>query len=301
MGTAEFAIPSLTLLTQHHDIISVVTAPDKPKGRGLQIQSSPIKDVSIKLGLPILQPINLKDQSFLESIKLLSPDIIVVVAFRILPPEVFQLPRFGSINLHASLLPKYRGAAPINWAIMNGESETGVTTFYLKEKVDEGDIILQARVKIRESETAGELHDALSDIGSEIVLHSINLIESRTVNLQKQDGSLVSFAPKIYKEQCKINWATDAKKVHNFIRGLSPMHCAYTFYQGTNVKIFRSQLTEIQTDSEPGTIITADDKLLIATNNNAIEILELQREGKRKMSVTEFLRGSPLELGKKFL
>lgn len=302
MGTPEFAIPSLKILIDNnYEISAVVTAPDKPQGRGQKLDLSPVKKFAIERGLPVLQPDKLKDFSFVSTLKNIAPELIVVVAFRILPPEVFKLPQFGSFNLHASLLPKYRGAAPINWAIINGEKETGVTTFFLEESVDTGNIILQARVPIGEDETAGELHDKLAEIGAEIVLHTVRLIEMGKVQPRTQDNSMASAAPKIYKEDCRINWDKPALEVHNFIRGLSPVPGAFTYFEDKMLKIYRTRLITENTTAPYGTIIDVKEKFLVAANPGQIEILELQLEGKRRLSSEEFLRGFKIQPGDKFL
>lgn len=301
MGTPEFAIPSLKILLEHrYEISAVVTAPDKPQGRGKKIDFSPVKKLSIEKGLTVLQPDNLRDPAFQSTLKNIAPDLIVVVAFRILPPEVFKLPPLGSFNLHASLLPKYRGPAPINWAIINGEKETGVTTFFLQESVDTGNIILQARVPIGENETAGELHDKLAEIGAEIVLHTVRLIEMGKIQPKPQDNSQATKAPKIYKEDCRINWNKPASEVHNFIRGLSPNPGAFTYFQDKMIKIYRTRLITENASNPPGTIVHVKEKLLVATNPGQIEIVELQLEGKRKLPSEEFLRGFKIHPGDKF-
>ncbi|MGH2568847.1 MAG: methionyl-tRNA formyltransferase, partial [Bacteroidota bacterium] len=216
MGTPEFALPSLkTLLDRRYEVAAVVTAPDKPRGRGLEVRPTPVKDFSLQQGLPVLQPEKLSDPEFLSQLRTLQPDLIVVVAFRILPKKVFTLPKFGSFNLHASLLPKYRGAAPINWAIINGEQETGVTTFFLQEKVDTGSVILQARLRIGPDETAGELHDKLAEVGAEIVYQTVRLIEIGKAVPRLQDESLASPAPKIFKDDCQIDWKSPTQRLHN--------------------------------------------------------------------------------------
>jgi methionyl-tRNA formyltransferase len=304
MGTAEFAVPSLSILFEHrHEICAVVTAPDKPQGRGLMMRSSPIKEFAMKHQLPLLQPMQIKDEKFYSHIRELAPELIVVVAFRILPKEVFMFPRFGSINLHASLLPKYRGAAPINWAIINGERETGVTTFFLQEKVDTGNIILRARVSISEVQTAGELHDILADTGAELVLHSVQLIESNRVREQQQEKGIASFAPKIFRSDCKINWQKSAKEIHNFIRGLSPSPCAFTTFRGGTIKIYESKIlfNKEKPIAESGTIVDTHNKLAVAVNNGVIELITLQREGKKRLSAADFLRGTSMQCGEKFV
>lgn len=301
MGTPEFAIPSLNILLENnYEISAVVTTPDRPKGRGLKVDISPVKKISIEKKLEVFQPEKLKDQDFISQIKEISPDLIVVVAFRILPPQVFTIPRFGAINLHASLLPKYRGAAPINWAIINGEKETGVTTFYLKEQVDTGNIILQARVPIGENETAGELHDKLAEIGAEILLHTVRLIDLGKVQTQEQDERLATPAPKIFKEHCKIDWNKPAEQIHNLVRGLSPSPGAFTYFRDKMIKIFRTSKTKFKSDKLPGTVVDSGEKLLITTVSEVIEVLELQLEGKRKLGAQEFLRGFKINIGESF-
>ncbi len=298
MGAPDFAIPSLQILPVHnHSIVSVVTAPDKPRGRGQEITFSPVKEFALKHHLSILQPEDLKDPKFIEAVQTLQPELMVVVAFRILPKDVYSIPRLGSFNLHASLLPKYRGAAPINWAIIEGETETGVTTFLLRETVDTGSIVLQARVKIGPDETAGELHDKLSAVGAEIVLQTAHLIELGKAKLHSQEDGQATSAPKIFKGGCRIKWNNPSPNVHNFVRGLSPHPCAWTIHNGKVLKIYRTQLAP-STSSEskaPGTILEVGEKnLRVATNSDTISILEIQQEGKRRMGVEEFLRGYPL-------
>ena len=301
MGTPEFAVPSLkVLLDQQYDVAAVVTAPDKPAGRGQQMSLSPVKIFAQEHHLNILQPEKLKAEMFVDQLKSYRPDIFVVVAFRILPPEVFLIPRLGSFNLHASLLPKYRGAAPINWAIIRGEQETGVTTFFLKETVDTGGIILQARVPIREEDTAGDVHDKLSEVGAEIVLHTVRLIERNKATPKPQDDTAASPAPKIFKEDCKIDWNKSATEVHNFVRGLSPRPCAYTFHNGILLKIYRSRLADNVAPGKPGEVFETHRRLIVSTQNGAVELLELQQEGKRKLSAEEFLRGYALSPGEVF-
>ena len=298
MGTPEFAIPSLRVLIDHEYIIAaVVTVPDRPAGRGRLVSPSPVKSFALQNGLDVLQPERLADPAFIEACSALQPDLIVVVAFRILPPAVYRLGRLGAFNLHASLLPKYRGAAPINRAIMNGEKETGVTTFFLQEKVDTGNIILQARTPIGEDMTAGELHDALAEIGAEIVLHSVRLIESGSAKPRPQNDSLACGAPKLIKEECRIDWSRDALQVHNFIRGLSPRPCAFTAHEGTTLRIYRSRRSDTAAPVQPGTVIEAGDTLRVAAGAGSVEILELQQEGKRRMEAQEFVRGYSLKKG----
>jgi methionyl-tRNA formyltransferase len=304
MGTPNFAASSLRILLEHdYTVISVITAPDKPRGRGQEIAFSPVKKFALEHNLPILQPENLKDPEFVSSLRALEPDLMVVVAFRILPQEVYSIPRLGTFNLHASILPKYRGAAPINWAIIEGETETGVTTFFLQEKVDTGFVILQARVKIGADETAGELHDKLAAVGAEIVLQTVHLIELGKAKPRAQEEGQATPAPKIFKESCRINWNNPSPKVHNFVRGLSPYPCAWTSHVGIALKIYRTQLSPsmVRESKAPGTIVEVGKKSLrVATNGDTISILEIQQEGKKRMGVEEFLRGYPLQQDERF-
>lgn len=299
-GNGDFGVHSLEILHKHYSIACVVTNPDKPAGRGRKLSFTPIKEKANSLQLPVIQPESLKDPQFIENLKNLSADIFVVVAFRILPPEVFRLAKFGSFNLHASLLPKYRGAAPIHWAIINGEVETGVTTFFLEETVDTGKIILQARTPIHDDETAGELHDRLSLIGAELVLHTVRLIELGKVKPTPQDNALATPAPKIMVDHCRINWAQPSNRVHNFIRGLSPKPGAFTFHNNNLFKIYRTKVVDFKYSGEVGQLHTQGNRLFVLTGDGAVEILELQKEGKRVLSADEFLRGYRFKDGDRF-
>ena len=292
MGTPGFAVPSLNILVQNnYDICGVVTVPDKKKGRGLNLSNSDIKKFSMKHSLNILQPDNLRDPEFIKTLTDLKPDLILVVAFKILPEEVFTIPKYGSVNLHASLLPKFRGAAPINHALINGETESGVTTFFLKKKVDTGNIILQKKINIDKDDDAGTLHDKLSELGAESVLETVRLIEAGNVIPQIQNDSDASPAPKIFKENCIIDWNQNACKIHDFIRGLSPYPAAFTFLNNRSVKIFRSALTGNSKKETPGSIAVEEKKLLVSCLDNMIEILELQTEGKKSIPASEFING----------
>ncbi len=301
MGTPEFALPSLeTLHNSSHKLVSVVTVPDKPVGRGRKVQASPVKRLALDYGLPVLQPADLKAPKFLEELQKLEADLFVVVAFRILPPEVFELPPKGTINLHASLLPKYRGAAPINWAIINGETETGLTTFFIQEKVDTGEIIFQKKVSIGEDETAGELHDRLARLGGEVVLETVDLIEEGKAQPSHQEGE-VTKAPKITKELCQINWKQSNRAIRNLIRGLSPNPGAYTFLNGKILKVLDSKPVDDTKDGrQPGKIVNVDSKagfIEVAAGKGHLRVTEVQSEGKRRMSASEFLRGHSLREG----
>jgi methionyl-tRNA formyltransferase len=305
MGTPDFAVPSLEiLLPTHHNISAVVTVPDKPQGRGLKISESAVKKFAVQNKIKILQPDILKEKGFIEGIKSLKPDLIIVVAFRILPKEVYTIPKYGSFNLHASLLPKYRGAAPINWALINGDKKTGVTTFFLKDKVDTGNIIMQTKCAITADDDAGSLHDKLSLLGAGTVLSTVNLIEMTNGNVPvyEQDSTTASNAPKIFKEFCKIDFNGDTDKIFNFVRGLSPHPASYTYRDGKQIKIFKTRkfLKSVITNGEPkipGQVIMQEERLFITCLDGYLEVLELQLEGKKRMSTSEFLRGHSILKG----
>ncbi len=299
MGTPEFAVPSLEILWKSgFNIVGVITAPDKPAGRGLQLQQSAVKKFAIEKGLNVLQPEKLKNENFIAELKSLRPDLAVVVAFRKLPEVVWQLPPLGTFNLHASLLPQYRGAAPINWAIMNGEKETGATTFFINQEIDTGKILFQEKINIRDDETAGELHDELKTLGAALVLKTVQSIDEKTFT--EHDQLLTpSFktAPKLFTTNCKINWEKSADEIYNLIRGLSPYPAAFTLLQGKNLKIFRSKKI-IEAHQKKSGDIFSDGKtfLRFACVDGWIDVNELQLEGKKKMVTEEFLRGNKIEL-----
>ncbi|MBV6453340.1 MAG: Methionyl-tRNA formyltransferase [Bacteroidia bacterium] len=298
-GTPEFAVEPLKKLVDNgYDIVAVITAPDKPAGRGMHLRHSAVKEFALKHGLNILQPAKLKDSGFLESVRKLHADLHIVVAFRMMPEELWSMTPMGTFNLHASLLPQYRGAAPINRAIMNGEKETGVTTFFLRHEIDTGDIILSEKVGISENENAGELHDKLMHIGANLVLKTVELIESGKASTHpQQPDTPLKTAPKIFKDDCRIDWNKSAYEIFNQIRGLSPYPGAFTTLiskegKETGLKIFKSVKTESDIKTTPGEI-TSDQKnyVRIGCANGNIEITEVQLEGKRKMNIQEFLRG----------
>jgi len=292
MGTPSFAVPSLKILLENnYEIASVVTAPDKKKGRGQNISYSEVKEFTLKNNLKILQPEKLKEKKFLDEILSLSPELIIVVAFRILPKEIFTIPKYGSFNLHASLLPKYRGAAPINWALINGEKETGVTSFFLQEKVDTGNIILQKKIQIDDNDNAGTLHDKLSQLGAEAVLETVKLIKNGNIEPSVQDDCLASPAPKIFKEDCIITWNKDATMIINFIRGLSPYPTSFTYLENKSVKIYKAKVTNIPSNNLPGKILIKDKQLFTATKDFLIEIIEMQFEGRKRMNASDFING----------
>ncbi|HRE41753.1 MAG TPA: methionyl-tRNA formyltransferase [Ignavibacteria bacterium] len=291
MGTPDFAVPSLKILIQNgYDIRAVVTVPDKPKGRGLKLQSSEVKIFALQNGLRILQPENLKDEKFKTEITEINPDLIIVVAYRILPDTIYKIPKFGTFNLHASLLPKYRGAAPINHAIINGETETGVTTFFLDKKVDTGEIIYQRSVSI-DNKDFGELYNELKFVGAELVLETVKIIESGEVKLKKQSDEVSTNAPKIFKEFCRINWEDTQENIYNKIRGLSPIPGAWTTYENKTLKIFKSQKTDIESTKQYGETEVSEEGLFVNTLDKKIKIIELQKEGKKRITASEYIKG----------
>ncbi len=302
LGTPEFAVAPLNHLVKNgYQVVCVVTAPDKPAGRGKKITPSPVKKYAEDHNIPVLQPIKLKDEEFLQKLMRFKPDIQVVVAFRMMPEELWSIPEKGTFNLHASLLPQYRGAAPINHAIINGEEETGLTTFFIDEKIDTGEIIFQEKMKIGKNETAGELHDRMMAKGSELVLKTVRAIADESVQAQPQpefqENKGLKKAPKIFKEDCRINWAEKGEKVHNLIRGLSPYPAAFSTINKEGeptlqVKILGSEFQKENHGYEPGKIISDEKSYMkVAVADGYIEIRELQLAGKKRMPVTDFLRG----------
>lgn len=301
MGTPQFAIPSLKAIYESkHQLLTVVTTPDRERGRGQKITFTAVKQFAIENNIPVYQPEKLKgNQEFVEQLKALQPDLFVVVAFRILPKEIFEIPGYGSFNLHASLLPKYRGAAPIQWALINGETETGLTTFKLAEKVDTGNIYLQEKVPIYPEDNFGTLHDRLSELGADVVLRTIEMIESGNYQLLQQDDSLASPAPKITKEICRIDWYKSAEEIHNLVRGLSPHPAAFFVMNDKTYKVFKTRITTDESKNilflNPGEFLETKKQLYFGTSEGILEILEIQPEGRKRMSAEEFLRGYSLK------
>ena len=297
MGTPEFAVGILDTIYQHnYDIAGVITAPDKPAGRGQQIKYSAVKDYALEKGLKLLQPTNLKDEAFLGELKSLEANLQVVVAFRMLPEAVWKMPKLGTFNLHASLLPQYRGAAPINWAIINGETTSGVTTFFIDEKIDTGAMILKEAIDIGPDENAGELHDRLMELGKDAVIKTLTLIEGGKAQpaLQPVDDELKT-AYKLNRDNCKIDWSKTGRDIHNLVRGLSPYPAAWCFFtdkgQEWNVKIYETAFEETEHTYLPGTIITDKKDISIASSDGMIKIKSLQFPGKKKMTSRELLNG----------
>ena len=294
MGTPDFAVPSLKILVENNiNVVGVITAPDKPKGRGQKLTPSPVKEYALSAGLKIMQPVNLKSPQFLQELKQLHADLQIVVAFRMLPEVVWNMPPKGTFNLHASLLPQYRGAAPINRAIMNGEKETGLTTFFLKHEIDTGDILFQEKEIIYPDDTAGTLYARLMEKGAALVLKTVRAIENGEVVAKKQEwhGNM-KVAPKIFREDCRIDWNKSTREVIDFIRGLAPYPGAWTEIEGKVFKIYWAVRSDAVTTGKPGTFNT-DNKnyLTIKTSDGAVDIIDLQMQGKKRMQVTELLRG----------
>ena len=297
MGTPEFAVPSLERLVEGgYPPVAVVTGPDKPRGRGQTLTPTPVKEAAQRLGIEtILQPESVKDPAFAEEVAALEPDVLVVVAFRILPPAVYTTARLGAFNLHGSLLPRYRGAAPIHRAVMAGETQTGVTTFFLQEKVDTGAIILAKTMSIGPDETTGEVHDRMMHLGAEAVLETVQRIDAGTATPRPQDDTEATPAPKVFKEEGEVDWAQPAEVVHNHIRGMAPFPGAWTTHDGTTLKLFRSR--RATGDGAPGTVLEAGERLVVACGAGAVEIVTLQQPGRQRMEAAAFLNGYPLDPG----
>ena len=300
MGTPEFAVPSLIKLTENnYKPVAVVTGLDKKQGRGQKLISTPVKIIAEKLNIPLIQPLNLKDPAFLKQIKSIDADLACVVAFRILPEELLTIPKMGTINLHGSLLPFYRGAAPIQRAIMAGEKETGVTTFFIKKTVDTGNILLQDSLKIDANEDFGSVHDRLSELGGDLLLETVRGVNSGNIEERKQDDSLATKAPKINASDLNINWSNSAKSIHDQVRGLSPFPGLSTKLMNKKIKIFKSEVEEeIPAKFSPGEVTSVEkDYFTVATGKGGLRILELQREGKIRIKCADFLRGMDVSVG----
>lgn len=297
MGTPDFAVASLEALIQSGEqVVAVVTVPDKPAGRGQKIHESAVKIFAKQHNIPVLQPVKLRDESFLNELKSYQADLQVVVAFRMLPEVVWNMPKFGTINVHASLLPQYRGAAPINHAIINGEKESGVTTFLLQHEIDTGNILLAKKVTIKDTDNAGDLHDNLMVAGAETLLQTIQQLKTETLQPKPQEvlatDEPLKHAPKIFKEDCKINWDQPTEKVYNFIRGLSPYPAAFTLLNEKVLKIYEAKKETVNTPTVPGTLATDKKSFLkIATQDGYLIISDLQLEGKKRMHIVDFLKG----------
>lgn len=297
-GTPEFAVESLdALIESGFNVAAVVTMPDKAAGRGHKLYQSDVKRYAVEKGLPVLQPEKLKSNDFLESLQEIGADLFIVIAFRMLPREVWQMPRLGTFNLHASLLPKYRGAAPINRAVMNGDTETGVTTFFLKHEIDTGDMIMQRKVEIRPEDNVGDVHDKLMHLGAEMVVETVNAIINGTLTTTPQPEGEFTPAPKIFKEDCRIDWNRSSESIHNQVRGLSPYPGAWTVIVEENgrpleCKIFETKLTDKERGEQTSGMISKEDKrMTVATADGMLEIISLQPAGKKRMDAAAFLLG----------
>lgn len=305
MGTPDFAVPSLEILVKNgYEVVGVITATDKMGGRGgKKLLESAVKKAAVRFGIPILQPKNLKAPEFIEELKSLKADLQIVVAFRMLPEVVWNMPPLGTFNLHGSLLPKYRGAAPLNWAIMNGDEETGVTTFFLQHEIDTGDMLLQSKMPIGPDDTAGDVHDRLMQVGAELVLSTVMLIEADDYRTQKQNDELATPAHKLFRENCEIDFGKPAQTVHDFVRGLSPYPTAWTRLNGETLKVIKTKLIEeqgqeagpIARELTPGTIVTDGKKTLkVACRDGFVHLENLQLAGRKRMDQVSFLNGNDL-------
>lgn len=304
LGTPDFAVESLRRIVEGgYNVVGVVTMPDKPAGRGHKLLQSPVKQYAVEKGLHLMQPVKLKDPEFVEELRSLDADLFIVIAFRMLPEVVWSMPRLGTFNLHASLLPRYRGAAPINWAVINGDTETGVTTFFLKHEIDTGDIIAQERVDILPSDNVGDVHDRLMMLGADLTIDTIESILNGTLKTIPQEQLIGETeptpAPKIFKETCRIDWNRPAREIHNLVRGLSPYPAAWSVLTDDgkevgSVKIFETAVIDKEIDVKPGQIVIDGSRLIVGCGDGQIEVLSLQTQGKRRMPTADFLRGSHL-------
>ena len=302
MGTPEFAVPCLQkLIDCGHDVRGVFTQPDKPQGRKMILTAPPVKQLALENNIPVYQPLKMKDGTALEMLKEADPELVIVVAYgKILPKEILEYPKYGCINIHASLLPELRGAAPIQWSVINGLKKTGVTSMQMDEGLDTGDMLLKGELEIGENDTAGEMHDKLSVIGAEILEKTIDLLLENKLNPEKQDHEKFTYAPMLSKELSPINWNLTADEVHNKIRGLSPWPSATAVLNGKKVKIHRSVRVSCK-GASAGEIVETGKQLIVSCGDGeCIEILNIQAEGKKAMSAVDFMRGNPLNIGDKF-
>ena len=303
MGTPKFAVPTLRhLASSRHEVLAVVTNPDRPSGRRRRTASPPVKEEALKLGLPVLQPASLLEEETAASLAAFEADLFVVVAFSILPEPILRLPAVGSVNLHPSQLPAYRGAAPIIWAVIEGDSETGLTTFLLTKAIDAGDILMQKRVPIGADETAGELEGRLQKLGAELVVETVDGLESDALKPVPQANPPASRAPKVSREDGRVVWSRPAAQLRNLIRGTNPVPGAFTEWSGSTLKLHRSRLADPASFAEPGTVLAADDRtgLIVATGSGSLELTEVQPAGKSSMAADAFLRGHDVPIGSHF-
>lgn len=302
MGTPDFSVPCLKrLIDDGHNVQAVFTQPDRPKGRGNHLAHPPVKELVLQHGIPVYQPEKLRKSDALEILKKISPQLIIVVAYgQILPQSIIELPQFGCINIHASLLPRYRGAAPIQWCVLNGEKKSGVTSMQMDAGLDTGDMLLSAECEIGENDTAEDLHDRLSVLGAEVMSKTIALLEKGELNPVKQDDSLSNYAPMLTKELCPIDWTESAQQVHNKVRGLYSWPCATAELDGRTIKIHKTQLCG-KVNGKAGQVVESGKKLVVACGDGqGVEIITLQAQGKKAMSAQDYMRGNPIEKGKSF-
>jgi methionyl-tRNA formyltransferase len=297
MGTPEFAVPCLQkIIDEGHEVLAVVTQPDKPKGRGKKLSMPPVKELALKYDIPVYQPVKAREESFVEILKEMDPELIVVVAFgQILPKTILDIPKFGCVNVHASLLPKYRGAAPLNWVIINGEEKTGVTTMYMDVGLDTGDMILKSEIPLDDEITAGELHDKMMIDGAEVLKKTIDLIAEGKAPREKQNDDETCYSPIMDKSLGNIDWNKSAKSIHNLIRGVNPWPSAYTTYDNQTMKIWKTKVLDKNSDKKPGTILNVDkDGIEVCTEDGIIQIIEIQMSGKKRMIVSEYIKGNTI-------
>jgi methionyl-tRNA formyltransferase len=301
MGTPEIATGCLQkIIDEKHEVVGVVTQPDKPQNRGKKLGMPPVKELALKYDIPVYQPLKAREESFIETIKELNPDVIVVVAFgQILPKAILDIPKLGCINVHVSLLPKYRGAAPINWVIINGEDKTGVTTMYMDEGLDTGDMILKTEFRLDDEINAGQLHDKMMEIGAQTLKETLDLIEKGCAPREKQNHEEFTYAPMMNKALGNINWNKSAKEIHNLVRGVNPWPSAYTIYDDKTIKVWKTKVLSETSDKPCGTVLKVDKEgMRVSTKENIILIEELQMPGKKRVLVSEYIKGNSIESGK---
>ncbi|GAA0105600.1 methionyl-tRNA formyltransferase [Paraclostridium sordellii] len=300
MGTPEFAVPCLQkIIDEGHEVLAVVTQPDKPKGRGKKLAMPPVKELALKYDIDVYQPVKAREESFVEKLKEINPELIVVVAFgQILPKSILDIPKFGCVNVHASLLPKYRGAAPLNWVIINGEEKTGVTTMYMDVGLDTGDMILKSEIPLDDEITAGELHDKMMVQGAEVLKDTIDLISKGEAPREKQNDEETCYSPIMDKSLGNIDWSKSATDIHNLIRGVNPWPSAYTTYDKQTMKIWKTKVLDKSSEKTPGTILNVDKNgVEVSTGDKVLQISEIQMSGKKRMIVSEYIKGNDISTG----
>ena len=300
MGTPEFAVPCLQkIIDEGHEVLAVVTQPDKPKGRGKKLAMPPVKELALKYNIDVYQPVKAREDSFVEKLKEINPELIVVVAFgQILPKSILDIPKFGCVNVHASLLPKYRGAAPLNWVIINGEEKTGVTTMYMDVGLDTGDMILKSEIPLDDEITAGELHDKMMVQGAEVLKDTIDLISKGEAPREKQNDEETCYSPIMDKSLGNIDWSKSATDIHNLIRGVNPWPSAYTTYDKQTMKIWKTKVLDKLSEKTPGTILSVDKNgIEVSTGDKVLQISEIQMSGKKRMIVSEYIKGNDISPG----